>query len=104
MMPLSIPPLSNPAPTAPAVPATLQPSQDAELRKAAEAFEAIILRQMLSAMRQGKLADDIFGSSATDQYRELADARLADDIAGRRQFGIADMVERQLSALKGTSS
>lgn len=70
----------------------------AALRKAAEAFEAVILRQMLASMRQTKLGDDIFGSSATDTFREMGDARLADSIAAMRQFGIADMVERQFSA------
>ena len=68
---------------------------DGGLRKAAEAFEAVILRQLMSSMRQAKLADDIFGSSATDNFREMADARTADSLAAMRQFGIADMVERQ---------
>jgi len=68
---------------------------DGGLRKAAEAFEAVILRQLMSSMRQAKLGDDIFGSSATDNFREMADARTADSIAAMRQFGIADMVERQ---------
>lgn len=68
------------------------------LRKAAEAFEAVILRQMLATMRSAKLGDDIFGSSATDNFREMADARMADSIAAMRQFGIADMVERQFRA------
>ena len=68
---------------------------DGGLRKAAEAFEAVILRQLMASMRQAKLADDIFGSSATDNFREMADARTADSLAAMRQFGIADMVERQ---------
>lgn len=78
-----------------------QPQPDGKLREAAEAFEAIILRQMLATMRQARLADDPFGSGATDNFRELADARLADSIAARRQFGIADMVEQQLSGQSG---
>lgn len=68
---------------------------DGGLRKAAEAFEAVILRQLLASMRQAKLGDDIFGSSATDNFREMADAKTADSIAAMRQFGIADMVEAQ---------
>ena len=77
---------------------------DAALRKAAEAFEAVILRQMLASMRQTKLGDDIFGSSATDTFREMGDARMADSIAAMRQFGIADMVERQFRGSLGTAS
>lgn len=73
---------------------------DSELRKAAEAFEAVMLRQMMASMRKAKLADDILGSSATDNFREMADARVADSMAALRQFGIADLVEKQLKAAK----
>ena len=52
-------------------------------------------------MRQAKLGDDIFGSSATDNFREMADAKTADSIASMRQFGIADMVEAQFRARVG---
>jgi flagellar protein FlgJ len=71
------------------------------LRKAAEAFEAVILRQLMASMRQAKLGDDIFGSSATDNFREMADARTADSLASMRQFGIADMVEQQFRGQLG---
>ena len=74
---------------------------DGGLRKAAEAFEAVILRQLMASMRQAKLGDDIFGSSATDNFREMADAKTADSMAALRQFGIADMVERQFRGLGG---
>jgi flagellar protein FlgJ len=40
------------------------------------------------------------GSSATDNFREMADARVADSMASLRQFGIADLVEQQLKARK----
>ena len=85
------------APAASAAPAGAG-SGDGGLRKAAESFEAVILRQLLSSMRQAKLGDDIFGSSATDNFREMADAKTADSIASMRQFGIADMVEAQFRA------
>lgn len=76
---------------------TPAPKADPALRKAAEAFEAVMLRQMMASMRQAKLGNDVFGSSATDNFREMSDAKLADNMAGLRQFGIADMVERQLT-------
>ena len=57
------------------------PGGDGGLRKAAEAFEAVILRQLMASMRQAKLGDDILGSSATDNFREMADARTADSLA-----------------------
>lgn len=67
-----------------------------ELRKAAVAFEAVMLRQLIGEMRKGALADDIFGSSANSTYRELADARTADALAQRGAIGIAALIERQL--------
>ena len=88
------------APAASAAPAGAG-SGDGGLRKAAESFEAVILRQLLSSMRQAKLGDVIFGSSATDNFREMADAKTADSIASMRQFGIADMVEAQFRARVG---
>lgn len=84
------------AAAAPAVPAV-----DPSLQKAAEGFEAVMVRQMLGAMRKAKLADGMFASSATDNFRELADARTADSIAKLGQFGIARLVERQLSQTDG---
>jgi flagellar protein FlgJ len=74
--------------------------QDLELRKVAEAFEAVMLRQMMASMRKAKLAEDLMGSSATDNFREMADARVADSIATLRQFGIAELVEKQLRGNK----
>lgn len=70
---------------------------DPAVKKAAEGFEAIVLRQMLGAMRQAKLAEDMFGSSATDNFRELADARTAEAMARLGQFGIARLVEAQIA-------
>lgn len=85
-----IAPLSSPA-AAPA-PASANP----ELRKAAVAFEALLLRQLIGTMRKGSLGEDIFGSSASATYREMADARTADALAERGAFGMAVLIERQL--------
>ena len=71
-----------------------------DIREVAESFEAIILRQLLASMRKTKLAEDIFGSSATDNFREMADAQTADAMSQMGQFGIADMVERQLRGIE----
>lgn len=69
---------------------------DPALKKVAKQFEAIFLRQMIGSMRQAKLTDDPLDSSATDNFRELADAKTADSIAALGRFGIAQMIERQL--------
>ena len=68
-------------------------SSDIALKTAAKAFEAVFLRQLIASMRGPSLGDDLFGSDAGDQFRDMSDARLADGMAGT--FGIADMLERQ---------
>jgi peptidoglycan hydrolase FlgJ len=75
------------------------PSQtiDPAIRKAAQGFEAVFLREMIGSMRKAQLAEGMFQSSATDQFRELADARTADAIAAKGGFGIAAMVEHSLT-------
>ncbi len=72
-------------------------TQRAELRRAAEAFEAIFVRQMLASMRAAKLTDGAFDSSATDQFVTMQDDRLADSIAANCHLGIAAMLTRQLA-------
>jgi peptidoglycan hydrolase FlgJ len=71
------------------------------LHKAAQAFEAVFLRQIIGTMRAAKLADPMFGSNAADQFRELADKNTADAMATRGAFGIAAMIEKQLTAKTG---
>ena len=66
-----------------------------ELRQAAQAFEAVFIRQLIGSMRNAKLADDMFGSQATEQFRDMADSRLADSMAQQGTFGIADLLTAQ---------
>jgi flagellar protein FlgJ len=66
-----------------------------ELRQAAQAFEAVFIRQLIGSMRSAKLADDMFGSQATEQFRDMADARLADSMSQQGTFGIADLLTAQ---------
>ena len=73
---------------------------DPKLKTAAERFEAVFVREMLATMRKAKLADDIFGSGATDSFREMADANMADAIAKQGAFGIGDLVRTQLGSPK----
>ena len=75
-------------------------SVDPKLKSAAERFEAVFVREMLATMRKAKLADDIFGSGATDSFREMADAHTADAIARQGAFGIGDLVRTHLGTPK----
>ena len=70
-------------------------AQEGRLREAAQAFEAVFLRQMIGSMRQAKLGEDLLGSDASDQFRDMADARLADSMAEQGGFGIAEMLLNQ---------
>jgi peptidoglycan hydrolase FlgJ len=80
--------------TVSALAATPRPAK-AELSKAAKQFEAIFLRQMIASMRSPSLGDELFGSDAANQFRDMSDARLADSMAGK--FGIAKMLEKQFA-------
>jgi peptidoglycan hydrolase FlgJ len=68
-----------------------------DLRTAAQGFEQIFLRQMIGAMRSGSLGDPLFGSSGEDQFRDLFDARLAENIAAQGTgLGIGQLLLSQL--------
>ena len=66
-----------------------------ELRQAAQAFEAVFIRQLIGSMRNARLADEMFGSQATEQFRDMADSRLADSMAQQGTFGIAELLTAQ---------
>ena len=81
--------------------ATLKPlDRNADLREAAEQFEAIFLNEFIKQARKAKLADDILGSDAQDTYQEMMDRELSTQLAGRINLGIAEALVRQLG---GTS-
>lgn len=75
--------------------ASAGPSQKAALTKVAQQFEAVFLRQMIGAMRSASLAEGIGDSSATQQFRDMADARTADAMASKGAMGIAELLLRQ---------
>jgi peptidoglycan hydrolase FlgJ len=80
-----------------ATPKVAPPSaQRADLEKAAKAFEAIFLRNLISTMRGAGQGEDVLGSSGVDQFRELADANMASDLANKGSFGIAELLLKQL--------
>ncbi len=82
-------------------PTPLPAKPDLELRKAAQAFEAVFVRQIIGTMRAAKLTDPMLGSAATDSFRELADKNTADAIAEHGAFGLATIIQRQLSGKPG---
>lgn len=84
--------------TPPALVAPAAPANDnaAKLKSAAQAFEAVFLRQVIGSMRSAGQGEGMFDSSATAQFRDMSDARMADDMAAKGTIGIADMLMRQL--------
>lgn len=69
-----------------------------ELSQVAQGFEALFLRQLLSAAAAADFGgEDLFGSSAGDTFRELRDARFAEIAAGSGTLGLAAQIEAQLA-------
>lgn len=75
---------------------------NSSVRKVAEGFEAIFLREIMGSMRKAHLAEDPFSSSATQNFREMADAQMAGDLAHQGTFGLAQLIEKQLAAQGGS--
>jgi flagellar protein FlgJ len=82
-------PTANPLTARPPVAA---PAPDRALRSAAEAFEAMFMRQMIGTMRAAKLTDDMLANNASDTFRDMFDARIADSMAEASVAGIAGML------------
>ena len=92
-------PAQKPA-TAPAA-STPQTADRAQLRKAAQGFEAIFVRQMLSAARAASLGGDdaLFGGQAQETFAAMRDERFAEIAAKTGAFGLAKQLETQLARL-----
>lgn len=72
-------------------------SKDMEqLKKAAKAFEAVFIRQMLGEVRASG-GEGLTDSSAVEQFQEMSDAKTADTLSERGAFGIAAMLVKQLA-------
>ena len=77
---------------------TPSPASDREkLSAAAKQFEAIFVRQMLSAARKADFGDTMMGSEAMDTFRQMQDDRFADIAAKTGAFGFASIIEAQLA-------
>ncbi|MBO9575143.1 MAG: rod-binding protein [Sphingobium sp.] len=70
--------------------------QRAALEKAAKGFEAIFVRQLVGSMRTASQGESIDGSSAVDQFQEMSDAHMAENLASNDGLGIAQMLLKSL--------
>ncbi len=76
-------------------------AKDARLWKVAESFEAVLMRQMLSAMRQGELGNDLLGSShSSKMVRDMYDDQIADKVAEGDRGGLARVLHDELVRLE----
>lgn len=72
-------------------------AQDPEaLRATAKQFETIFTKMMLQSMRDARLGEDIFGSSAGDMYQSMFDDQIALEMSQGHGIGIAEMLLAQL--------
>jgi flagellar protein FlgJ len=91
-------PIENVAKTATSAVANAASPEMAKLKKTAQQFEAVFLRQMIGSMRTASLGDGMFDSSATQQFQDMSDAKTAEVMAGKGVLGIADMLVKQYGA------
>lgn len=106
-LPLPVRRLDIGAPAEPAVGTAAPAPQSDESRykeKATEAavkFESFFIAQTLHKMRDATKAmaddDSIYKDSINSDMLDMADNMVADQLAGRRAFGIADAILRQLA-------
>ncbi|WP_229632092.1 flagellar biosynthesis protein FlgJ [Pseudoduganella violaceinigra] len=72
----------------------------AKATEAAVKFESFFIAQALHKMRDSTKAmaddDSIYKDSINSDLLDLADNMVADQLAGRRAFGVADAILRQL--------
>ena len=81
----------------PGGPGPASSNKRAQLTEAAKNFEAIFLRQMLSAARESSIRSDLFGSNGSDTFKQMRDEAFADIASERGVLGLGAMIEAQMS-------
>lgn len=70
--------------------------RQAEIQSMAADFEAIFVRQMLTTMRSSSLGEGLFDGQGMEQFRDMQDAKIAESMADKGVFGIAQLLTRHL--------
>lgn len=73
------------------------------LEKAGQRFESIFTGMMLKSMRQAKLADGLFDNKAGEQFRDMADAKVAESMAVHTPLGIGRAMTDFLQKSQGAA-
>ena len=88
-----------------ALPLTAPAATDREkLHKAAQGFEAIFVRQMLSSARAASFGESLFSSKGTETFHAMQDERFADIASQNGALGFAKVIEAQLAKRIGTDT
>jgi len=74
-------------------------AQKAKLKSAAQAFEAVFLRQMIGSMRSASLGDGMLDNEATSTFQDMADSKAADAMSKKGVLHIADLLVKQLQPI-----
>jgi len=70
---------------------------DKEIKEVGQQFEAMLLHQLLSAMRKSIPKNELFGeSSASEIYRDLFDEKIAEQVARASQTGIGEALAQEI--------
>lgn len=69
---------------------------EAQIRSSAQGFERILVRQMLSTMRNPNLRGDDTAKTTSSGYLELADDNLADLLSKGKGMGFGSKIAEQL--------
>ena len=103
MTPLSAPNQSLTG-TRPALAGSNAP-ETSDLRQAAQAFEAIFVRQLLASARAADFGGEeaLLGGPGLEQFEAMRDEHFADVTSQQGVFGLAAAIERQLGG-QGASS
>ena len=70
----------------------------------AKKFEAILVHQMLKAMRKTVHKSDLLNSFSLQQYESMMDEEIANEMVKHKGIGLADSLFYQLSRLENHSN
>ena len=73
--------------------------KDKELLEVAKKFEAILVNQLLKAMRKTVNKSDLLNSFSLEQYESMMDEEIANEMVKQKGIGLADSLFYQLSRL-----
>jgi flagellar protein FlgJ len=68
----------------------------AALKETSQQFESVFIQMALKSMRKASPKSDLVNSQQAETYRDMYDQQLAVEMGKRAQFGVANLLNRQL--------